>query len=861
MTFLSVLTIVGAILVVMMLVAIAGLLKRIFVSADVSSHKQPQIGLAERVNWAAVVDDGVVVCKSGALMACWRYMGEDHGSASSEDVNAISRHLNNAVKRLGSGFMLHIDAVRQATPGYPEPQQNSFPDAVCRAIDEERRRLFSKLGTIYQSNFFVTLTWLPPSLKEEAAFKFLLEESDPSAPKKAPKELMHDALAAFNEHVSKFETNVTVTVKLQRLKAFDTVDDATERPTTYDRQLEYLNFCLTGTSHPVRLPPVPMYIDQIIGAEVQMGFVPVIGDKYIKCVTIDGYPSASYPGILAALAQLPMEYRWSTRFICLDQHQALKAVNRYRIMWQQKVYPTLYQWFKIGKPTVNEDAQTMVDDAGAMTTALESQEMAGGYYTATIVLMHQEYEPLEASAKMVVQLLQRLGFGARVETVNTMDAFMGTLPGHSIENVRSPPLSSANLADLIPTSTIWTGRETCPNPLYPAGSPPLCYTVTEGAAPFRLNLHVRDIGHTIMLGPTGNGKSVHLNVVMAQARRYEGMTIYAFDKGYSMLALAKAIWAATKGEDGLHFDIGKGDLNFSPLQELSTDADRAWACEWIETILALQDVKVSPGQRNGIASAIKTLHETSKGAAPTLSDFIVTVQERSIREALAPFVVGGTMGELLDAHEDGLRTGRFTVFEISELFNMGPRFALPVLLYLFRRIERALTGQPAMIVLDEAWLMLGHEVFRDKIREWLKTMRKNNVAVIIATQSLTDAANSGILDVIVESTATKIFLPNRFALDEENSKLYSRMGLSRRQMEILSTAIPKRQYFYTSEEGRRLYELAVGPLTLALAGVAGNEAAATIYKLTGQHGYGWLDVWLSARGLSLSAYSETEMVA
>lgn len=158
----------------------------------------------------------------------------------------------------------------------------------------------------------------------------------------------------------------------------------------------------------------------------------------------------------------------------------------------------------------------------------------------------------------------------------------------------------------------------------------------------------------------------------------------------------------------------------------------------------------------------------------TLSAFCFSVQDPSIREALKAYTVGGAMGQLLDAERDGLSFNRLTVFEIEDLMNLGEKYALPVLLYLFRRIERAIRGQPAAILLDEAWLMLGHPVFRDKLREWLKVMRKANCAVVLATQSLSDAARSGILDVLVESTATKIFLPNLHARDPDTAVLYAR---------------------------------------------------------------------------------------
>ncbi len=255
--------------------------------------------------------------------------------------------------------------------------------------------------------------------------------------------------------------------------------------------------------------------------------------------------------------------------------------------------------------------------------------------------------------------------------------------------------------------------------------------------------------------------------------------------------------------------------------------------EWIDTILALNNVETTPAQRNEIGNAIMSMHASG---ARTLSEFSVTIQDEAIREAIRQYTVDGNMGHLLDAEEDGLSLTDFTVFEIEELMNLGEKYALPTLLYLFRRIERSLKGQPAVIILDEAWLMLGHPAFRAKIREWLKVLRKANCLVLMATQSLSDAANSGILDVIVESTATKIFLPNVYARDEDTAALYRRMGLNARQIEILATAIPKRQYYYVSENGRRLYDLALGPLALAFVGASDKESVAAIKSLEAKFG-------------------------
>jgi type IV secretion system protein TrbE len=150
--------------------------------------------------------------------------------------------------------------------------------------------------------------------------------------------------------------------------------------------------------------------------------------------------------------------------------------------------------------------------------------------------------------------------------------------------------------------------------------------------------------------------------------------------------------------------------------------------------------------------------------------------------------------------------------------------------------------------------VLDHPVFREKIRDWLKVLRKANCLVLMATQSLSDSVNSGILDVIIESTATKIFLPNAFAREEDAAALYRRFGLNDRQIEIIAGGVPKRDYYYVSERGRRLYELALGPLALAFVGVSDKDTVLEVRKCEARFGTGWVDEWLRRRGLTLSQY-------
>lgn len=213
------------------------------------------------------------------------------------------------------------------------------------------------------------------------------------------------------------------------------------------------------------------------------------------------------------------------------------------------------------------------------------------------------------------------------------------------------------------------------------------------------------------------------------------------------------------------------------------------------------------------------------------------------------------MGRLLDADSDGLvLRGTLTTFEIEELMNLGQKWLLPVLMYLFRRIEKALHGQPAFIVIDEAWVALSHPVFRAKIREWLKVLRKMNAAVIMATQSLSDAAGTDIFDAIVESTATKIFLPNPYAKNEGTQEVYLKMGLNSQQINIVAAAIPKRQYYLVCEKGSRLFELAIQPLSLAFVGVSDRDTVLKIKSIERQYPDNWAKVWLELRGVELAAF-------
>jgi type IV secretion/conjugal transfer VirB4 family ATPase len=842
----EILSIFIAILGCFLIILLASCVRAAMQDLRLKKHRSQNAGLSDLLIYAAVVDDGVIVGKNGSFMAAWLYRGEDNASSPDEQRNMVSFRVNQALKNLSSGWMIHIDAVRRAAPSYSEKDFSHFPDLVSAAIDEERRRLFENLGNLYEGFFVITVTWFPPLLAQRK-FVELMFDDDSEKPKN--KARTTHLINLFKKECANIESHLSSAVSLERLNGRKVINEDGSQ-VTHDEFLQWLQFCITGLNHPVILPNNPIYLDALIGGqELWSGAIPKLGRHFIQIVAIEGFPADATPGILTALGELPVEYRWSSRFIFMDLHEAQSHYEKFRKKWKQKVRGFFDQVFNTNSGVIDQDALSMMEDASAAIAETNSGMVAQGYYTSVVVLMSEDRQQVESCAVELGKVINSLGFVSRVETINTMDAFIGSLPGHGVENVKRPLLNTMNLADVMPTSTIWTGQNEAPCPLYPLNSPPLMNCVTSGNSPFRLNLHVRDLGHGIMFGPTRSGKSTHLGILALQFRRYYNSRIFVFDKGMSM-------YPACKAAGGCHYTVAANDekLSFAPLSRLDTRTRRAWAMEWIDTILALNGLITTPTQRNEIGNAIISMNDSG---SKTLSEFTVTIQDEAIREALKQYTVDGMMGHLLDAETDGLSLSDFMTFEIEKLMGLGEKFALPVLLYLFHRIEESLDGRPTLIILDEAWLMLAHPAFREKIREWLKTLAKANCSVLMATQNLSDAKNSGILDVIVESTATKIFLPNVYARDEETIALYKRMGLNIRQIEIISFAVPKRDYYYVSEKGCRLYSLALGPLALAFVGSTDKESIALIQKLEAKNGDAWVHEWLKIKGLNLNDYIES----
>jgi len=559
----------------------------------------------------------------------------------------------------------------------------------------------------------------------------------------------------------------------------------------------------------------------------------------------------TFPGLLDELNRLAFEYRWATRALMLDKTDATRLLTRIRRQWFAKRKSVA----AILKEVMTNEASTLLDsdasnkaaDADLALQELGSDMIGQAYVTAMVTVWDEDAAIAAEKLRLVEKVIQGRDFTVIAEGMNAIEAWLGSLPGHVYANVRQPPVSTLNLAHMIPLSAVWAGPERDDH----LGGPPLFYARTEGSTPFRFSLHVGDVGHTLIVGPTGAGKSVLLGLMAMQFRRYPGAQVFAFDFGGSIRAAALAMGGDWQDLGYGLTDEARSGVCLQPLARIDDPAERNWAAEWLAAILTGEGVAIDPQAKEHLWSALGSL-ASAPVAERTLTGLAVLLQAQALKQALAPYCVGGPYGRLLDAESERLGDGSVQAFETEGLTGTGA--AAAVLSYLFHRIEGRLDGAPTLIIIDEGWLVLDSPAFAQQLREWLKTLRKKNASVVFATQSLADIETSSIAPAIVESCPTRIFLPNERAVEPQIMTTYRRFGLNDRQIEILARATPKRNYYCQSRRGNRLFELGLGDVALAFVAASSKSDQLRISQLVDAGGTGdFASAWLRLRGLDWAA--------
>ncbi|MBW8755629.1 MAG: conjugal transfer protein TrbE, partial [Sphingomonadales bacterium] len=697
--------------------------------------------LADHLPWAALVAPGIVLNKDGSFQRTLAFRGPDLESATDAELVGLCARANNVLRRFGSGWALFFEAERSEALGYPDSE---FPDPVSWLVDEERRAGFEAEGAHYESRYHLTLMYLPPADASDAAGRSLVKDAEVRSRD------WRGALAGFAAETDRV---------LDLLSGFM----PEVRALSSEETLSYLHNTVSERSQRVSLPETPMYLDALLAdTPLVGGLAPRLGSRHLRTLTILGFPNMSRPGILDALNASDFAYRWVTRFLPLDKTDATKALTRIRRQWfnKRKSVAALLREVMYNQPTqlLDSDADNKVVDADQALQALGADCVSFGYLTTTITVSDEDRARVDEKVRAVERIVNGLGFTCVREGANAVEAWLSSLPGHVYANVRQPLVHTLNLAHLMPLSAIWAG----PAANAHLGGPPLLYAQTAGATPFRLSTHVGDVGHMLVVGPTGAGKSVLLSLIALQFRRYANARLVIFDMGYSARAAVLAM-------GGSHHSLGPqpeygsaGGLSFQPLRLIDDAEERSWAADWIAALLTHEKIAVTPDIKEKVWSALCNLATTPQEER-TLTGLSLLLQSNTLRLALEPYTLDGAYGGLLDAADERLAYADVQCFE-TEALMVRKGIVAPVLTYLFHRIERRFDGRPTLLILDEAWSLLGDPLFAARIREWLKTLRKKNVAVLFATQSLADITESAIAPAIIESCPQRILLPNDRAI-------------------------------------------------------------------------------------------------
>jgi type IV secretion system protein VirB4 len=757
-------------------------------------------------------DEGIVLLKGGALMRCYSYICPDLGSSSVETVAAVSYYFNELVKSMDGRWCAQFETQRVLTSEYPETKWSNIAGYL---IDASRRETFTRVESHFVNRYYLTLTRKLPNEMYAKMNKLLYKRDADGGGGFYNREVIHREIEDF-----RFQSEALVSRLGGRVR-ISVMDD--------NETASYLHSSVSTNSGAIGAMIRPVFIDSFItGSDLRIADTLKLGDQYIPVIAIRNFPLQTYPAMLSQLNASEIEYRWSIRWIARDKSESSKDIERY----QKRFYGSRKSWgtavFEVATniESAREDpsAAAFEQDTNQAKVELATDQYSFGYFTAAMMVYDKNYDTALDKARYITTLINGAGFEAKMETFNAFHAFLSMQPGNYYANVRRPILSSGNLAHIIPLSSVWPGtrhnswtkeRFDCNAPLLTAS--------TSSRVPFFLNLNVGDVGHAFIFGPAGAGKSTLLSLLVSQFLKYKGANVVIFDKDKS----ARSI---TMASGGVYEEPGSPNVAFQPLRELEKETDILWACEFIQVLLSMQGIKSNAAMSGAVMDALRLMGEEKKPNQRTLSTFQQYVNytdpvtgEQTVRDGIQPYTINGQYGNIFDADDTSLTLSKWVMIEMGTLMKMGAAAVTPALMFLFHFVERVYTnengdptGDPTILVLDEAWVYLNNEYFSRTIEEWLTTLRKKNVFCVFATQEVAKAARSSLSSTIAGLCLTRIYLADPNAMTALVADYYRQFGLEENEIAALSHAVMKRDYFYKSPMGARMFQLNLEKLQLAL---------------------------------------------
>ena len=511
-----------------------------------------------------------------------------------------------------------------------------------------------------------------------------------------------------------------------------------------------------------------------------------LDDYFVKVVTLKDPPARTFAHMLRELLGIPSEFIVSSewkRESNLRMHKLIQAKRRHFYNSKSSLLSYLNSSPTAARDQlIDEGAVAVVHELGACLEALEVKGEGFGQFSMTLVLYDEDFAKLKRARAEAFRVFGTHDAQLTEETYNQLNSFLAVVPGNSDFNLRRFWLSNSNHADL---SFLFTSSQGDAQNAH-LGSEYLAILETNLSTPYFFNLHCQDVAHTLVLGATGSGKSFLLNFLLMHLQKYAPLT-YIFDLGGSYEPLTRCF-------GGTYVEVGRPSRSFTinPFTLPPTKENLQFLFGFVRVLVESSGYAMTAADEKDLFEQIENLYtvEPEQRRLFTLYNML----NRNLRAALEKWVQGGQYGSWFDHATDNLTFARFQVFDFEGMAK-AREVLEPLLFYILHRasvaIEDAALGTTfKILVMDEAWRFFQHPMIKQYIVEALKTWRKRNAGVIVATQSGEDLTRSEMLALVAENCPTKLFLANP-GMDRQAYR--DIFHLNEAEAELIARLIPKQQ--------------------------------------------------------------------
>lgn len=719
------------------------------------------------IRYKAHYNENTVITDDDRLIQVVRLNGFSFETADDEDLD-IKKDLRNLLfKSMASptlGLYFHI--IRRKQQVYPDDYASiDMPDGFAKYLDQKWFQK-NKDRQAFTNELYITLVNSIPKGSAGAFLDKMNSIVNPSAIKRGKAERLYESYEQLTEARDRVLNSMRdYTPQLLGIKYDNGV--------AYSELAEFFGKIINCGVRTKMICPLHNMNKHIMTNRMYFGDkgameakTPDGQERYAGMVSVKEYGPKTWAGIMDSFLKMPFEFVISQSFQFANRQA---AINKMQLQQNRMI--------QAGDKAVSQIAEI----SEALDKAM-SGEIAFGTHHLSIMCIADSIKDLKSFLSISsVELTNTGGVGVQ-ERVNMEPAFWAQLPGNFDFIVRRSVINSMNLAAF----------NSCHN--YPAGKArgnhwgdAVTVLDTTSSTPYFFNFHLRDVGHTTIIGPTGAGKTVMMNFLCAQAQKFKAR-LFFFDKDRGAEIFLRAL-----GGNYTIIDPGK-QCGFNPLLLPDTGENRTFLLDWLKQMASTNGEVFSSEDIAALSSAINGNYKLDRKdrRLSNIAPFLGLEGPGTLASRMAMWHGKGSHASVFDNDTDVIDFTQANVFgfEMAELLKDKASLG-PALSYVFHRINLSLDGSPSMIVLDEAWALIDNPVFAPKIKDWLKVLRKLNTFVVFATQSVEDASKSSISDTLIQQTATQIFLPNLKATEVYRSVFM----LSEREFDLIKTTDPGSRYF------------------------------------------------------------------